>query len=70
MWASDQRREGKEEENHHDSEGEGSDLRASGKKNSSSNVGGKEKWPNLVVVVGCCAEGNREAKIKYRFRRC
>jgi hypothetical protein len=38
------RREREEEENHHDSEAEGSDLRAIGEK-LSSNVGGKGKQP-------------------------
>jgi hypothetical protein len=59
--------EGEEEENCHDSEGEGSDSRAAGEK-SSSNVGGKGKQP-YVRWWWCCPEGNRAAKIKYTFRR-
>jgi hypothetical protein len=49
-------------------EAEGSDLRAIGEK-SSSNVGGKGKWP-MGVGGGGCPEGNRAGKIKYTFRRC
>lgn len=41
----------------------GSDLRAAGEK-PSSNVGAKGSGPRGF------SEGNRAAKIKYRFRRC
>lgn len=45
------------------SEADGSDLRAAGKK-PSSNIGGKEKQPYQH-----CLEGDRAAKINFRFRR-
>lgn len=48
-------------------EAEGSDLRAAGEKPSSS-IGGN--GTQAYEGRGCFPEGNRAAKIKYRFRRC